>query len=153
MKSILAALVFLLAAATSYADPVLLGKWRSDKTLTMGFAIERAKLEDKTVRFLDQMMGRMTLTFSRSRVTSVMPDWESETVEGVKSSLVGFSETHAYKVVATTPTQVAVVSMEPVTDRRTITVYNFEDKDTMWVYLGGPTFPQMNIREYFVRDQ
>jgi len=117
----------------------------------MSFAKERARLEDKTVRFLDQMMGKMTLTFSQTKVESEMPDWQSETTEGVRSNLVGFRESHRYKVLGASRNQVAVVSTEPVTGRRQITVYNFDDEDTMWVYLGGAALPQLNIREYFVR--
>ncbi len=153
MKNVLVAVVLTLIATASQADPVLLGKWKSDKELTMAFATARAKLEDKTILFLEQMMGRMTITFTQSRITSVMPDWESETAEGVRSNLAGFNESHTYKIIATTPTEVAISSVEPVTRRKDITVFHFEDKNTMWVYLGGATFPQMNIREYFVRVQ
>ncbi len=151
MRTIVATLVLLWSALPALADPVILGKWQSDRELTMLFAKERARLEDKTYLFLEQMMGRMTLTFTAIRLKSEMPDWQSETVDGVKSQLVGFRESHAYKVIGSSRDQVAVVSTEPVTGRKHITVYNFEDEDTMWVYLGGAPFPQMNIREYFVR--
>ena len=117
----------------------------------MRFAREHASLENKTLLFLEQMMGRLTLTFAAAQLTSQLPNWESETSEGVKSQLVGFKETHPYRVVATTRTQVAVVTPEPVTGRQAITVYNFDNADTMWIYLGGASFPEMTVREYFVR--
>ena len=148
--------IFILVAAISvcfgaHADPALLGKWRSDRELTMSFAEERAKLEDKTMLFLKQMVGLQTITFTATQVRSEMPNWESTTADGLTSKLIGFDETHPYKRIGTTANQVAVASQEPVTGRTRITVYNFEDEDTMWVYLGGAPFPQMNIREYFVR--
>ncbi len=117
----------------------------------MKFARDHAKLEDKTLLFLAQILGRMTLTFTSKTLKSEMPDTQSETAEGVKSQLVGFRELHAYRVIGSSRDQVAVLSVEPVTGRKRVTVYNFEDQDIMWVYLGGAPFPQMNIREYFVR--
>ena len=151
MRLTLATIALASTCSSAYADPVLLGKWRSDRQLTMQFARDRAKLEDKTLLFLEQLMGKMTVTFSPNRIVSEMPDWQSKNANGEKSGLAGFKEVHRYKLLATTPTQVAVSSVEPVTGRRTITVYNFENKNTMWVYLGASAFSEMNIREYFVR--
>lgn len=150
-RRVVAVLSLLLFAVPATADPVIVGKWQSDRELTMLFAKEHARLQDKTYLFLEQMMGRMTLSFTAKTIRIEMPDWQSETAAGGKSQLVGFRETHAYKVIGSSHDQVAVVSAEPVTGRKRITVYNFEDEDTMWVYLGGGPFPQMNMREYFVR--
>ena len=117
----------------------------------MHFAKQHAKLEEKTLLFLDQMMGRLTLVFLPTRISSEMPNWQSETAEGIKSQLVGFRELSRYKIVGSTAEQIATISVEPLTGQRRITVYNFENQDTMWVYLGGSAFSNMNIREYFVR--
>lgn len=151
MRNTLIALLVALASSSAQADPALVGKWKSNRELTMNFAREKARMEDKTILFLDQIMGKMTLVFSATRVSSEMPDWQSETAEGVKSQLVGFRESHRYKQIGSTADQVALSSVEPVTGRRRITVYNFENQDTMWVYVGGEPFSEMNIREYFVR--
>jgi hypothetical protein len=151
MKKLFAALAVVFSCTAVQADPTLLGKWQSSKQLTMSFARDRAKLEDKTILFLDQMMGQLRLTFTQDHIVSVMPDWQSKTAEGKTSQLVGFSETHPYKVLGTTATQVVVSSIEPVTGRKAITVYNFVGENTMWVYLGEESFPELNIREYFVR--
>lgn len=151
MKTIVTAALLMCAAISAMADPVVLGRWQSDRERTMKFARDHAKLEDKTLLFLAQILGRMTLTFTSKTLKSEMPDTQSETAEGVKSQLVGFRELHAYRVIGSSRDQVAVLSVEPVTGRKRVTVYNFEDQDIMWVYLGGAPFPQMNIREYFVR--
>ena len=151
MKFILSACATALICTAAHADPTLIGKWSSSRELTMAFARDRAKLEDKTLRLLDQMMGRMTVTFTTTRVASHMPDWQSEDIEGKKSNFVGINEVSPYRLLGSNDTQVVIASIEPVTRRRVIALYNFEDENTMWVYLGGPTFPQMNIREYFVR--
>jgi hypothetical protein len=134
-------------------NPTLIGKWQSDRELTMTFAKEHGKLSDNTSLFLDQLMGRLTLTFTKSTVFSYLPDTQSTTVEGIKSQLIGFNERNQYKSLATTETQIAILSLEPVTGIKTITTYNFEDENTMWVYLGGRNFSKLNIREYFRRIQ
>ena len=151
MRTTLFALAVVLTSISARADPSLVGKWRSERELTIAFARDRAKLEDKTLLFIEQMMGRMTLTFTPRRIASEMPDWQSEDAAGNKSNLVGFKETHSYKLLGSTRTQVAIASVEPVTGRHAITIYNFDNENTMWVYLGGAPFPEMNIREYFVR--
>jgi|JI6StandDraft_1071083.scaffolds.fasta_scaffold778506_1 hypothetical protein len=151
MKHLLIALCLSLLSAVTQAEPVLLGEWKSDKQKTMAFAKAQAKLEEKTYFFLEQIMGQMTVTFSRGRIKSEMPSRPIETLEGAKSNFTGFTETHDYKVLAKTQSQVAISSQEPVTGRKVITVFNFEDENTMWVYIGGASFPQLNIREYFVR--
>ena len=151
MRKAVSALLLLLAWTSVHAAPVLVGKWKSDHDLTMRFARERSKMEDKTILFLDQMMGRMNLVFTPSIVSSEMPDWQSESLDGAKANLVGFRESHQYKVLGATADQVAVDSLEPVTGRRKITVYTFDNEDTMWVYVGSASSQKMNIREYFVR--
>ena len=150
MKTLLAILLAFLSLA-AMAEPRLAGHWQSDRELTMRFVRERSKLEEKTLLFLEEMTGRLTLEFANGRLTTSMPNWESMNADGQKSQLVGFMETHSFKVVATTESQVAVTSQEPVTHRRRVTVYNFESPNRMWVYLGGAPFPDTNIREYFVR--
>ena len=151
MKIIVSAILISCSWLSALADPVLLGRWQSDREMTMHFAKQHAKLEEKTLLFLDQMMGRLTLVFLPTRISSEMPNWQSETAEGIKSQLVGFRELSRYKIVGSTAEQIATISIEPLTGQRRITVYNFENKDTMWVYVGGSAFSNMNIREYFVR--
>ncbi len=151
MKKLLVVLTATAACTAAQAEPRLVGQWQSDREHTMAFAQERAKLEDKTKLFLGQMMGRMTLRFDRERVRSDMPDWRSVNAAGEASNLIGFSETRRYKVLGKTASQIAITSVDPSTRQKIITVYNFDNDDRMWVYLGGTSFPQMNIREYFVR--
>ncbi|SFU29808.1 hypothetical protein SAMN05216350_101180 [Polaromonas sp. YR568] len=118
----------------------------------MRFNSERSKLENKTTLFLSQLMGHLTITFTAKAVTFDMPTIETETSESRKSPLVGSRETHPYRVLGATSDAVAVKSVEPVTGRDAITVYNFVGPDTMWVYSGGTeSTPSSHLREYFVR--
>jgi hypothetical protein len=151
MKRLIVALAVAVVAATAHSEPKLLGKWKSDGQKSVAFAKERAKLEDKTLLFLEQLLGNMTLTFTRESITSEMPDVQTQSTEGVKSKLNGFSERHPYKVIGLTESQVAISTVEAVTGRKAIVVFNFDGKDAMWVYVGSPAMPETNIREYFVR--
>jgi len=67
MKRPLVALAFAVVAATAHSEPRLLGKWKSDGQRSVAFAKERAKLENKTLLFLEQLFGNMTLTFAGAR--------------------------------------------------------------------------------------
>ena len=150
MRTILLALLTVVSFAAG-AEPQLTGRLQSDRELTMRFARERSRLEEKSLLFLDQMMGRLTLEFGKREIKSHLPDWESVAADGAKSQLVGFTESRRFKIVATTDSQVAVVSAEPVTGRQRVTVYNFDGPNTMWVYVGDDQLPEISIREYFVR--
>lgn len=52
----------------------LIGVWRSDHGLTMGFIHDNVKMQAKTERFLGSLMGHMTLTFTETTITSDLPD-------------------------------------------------------------------------------
>ena len=145
------ALALAVLCTFAYAEPTLDGRWQSDQALAMRFAERRAKLDDRTTLFLSQALGRLTIEFSKGIIKSSMPSWENVRVDGTRSHFAGFIESHPFKVLAATADQVAVLSQEPVSGTQRITVYNFEGADTMWVYLAGTTFSDMNIREYFVR--
>jgi hypothetical protein len=149
-----AALIFSsLMCTAGYAQPTLIGVWKSDAELTMRFNSERAQLDEKKRRFLSQLMGRLTITFTAKSVALEMPDWEVEANDGKKSPFTGFKEVHPYKMLGHTNASIAVLSREPVSGVESITVYNFDDENTMWVDTGGAgkAFPSEHLREYFVR--
>jgi hypothetical protein len=152
MKQIAMLVALVTFAASASAEPSLIGQWKSDAHLTMSFNTERSKLEDKTALFLSQIMGHLTITFTPDTIVFDMPNVETQTSEGKKSQLVGFRESHRYRVLGATADAVAVRSVEPVTGKDTITVYNFVGTDTMWTYSGGTdNAPSSHLREYFVR--
>ena len=135
------------------AQPVLVGEWKSDVDRTMRFNKERAKLDDKKVAFLSELMGRMTLTFTEKAIAYDMPDLNMRLGNGQVQRLQGFKETHPYRRLGHTRNTVAVRSWAPFVGNEAITVYNFEDANTMWVYVGGADtgLPDEHLREYFVR--
>jgi hypothetical protein len=154
MKKLFAALVALAMANAANACPTLTGTWVSSHDLTMAFARTHARLEARTDDFLDQMMGRLTLRFDGSRVTYHLPDWDVR-IEGNQRHMVGFREASYYQVLFCNDSAVMVKARQPVTNKEVVTVYNFVDTDTVWVYQGSADkgTPDLNIREYFVRTK
>jgi len=135
------------------AQPVLVGQWKSDADRTMRFNKERARLDDKKVAFLSQLMGKMTITFTEDSIAYDMPDVNMRLGGGQVQRVQGFKETHPYNRLGHTGSTVAVRSKAAVVGNEAITVYNFEDANTMWVYVGGADMglPDEHLREYFVR--
>ena len=151
-KILAACILFFASISTSYADPILIGKWKSDSVLSMKFNREKAIMQDKTALFLDQLMGHMIITFTPTKMITDMPDVDTKSALGVVSRFRESHESGVYKFLGSTSTQVAISAAEPVTGLQKITVFNFEDENTAWIYLGGGNFPDMNLREYFVRQ-
>lgn len=154
MRRLLAVLVSTMAAVAVHASPHLDGTWRSSHDLTMAFARKHAKLEERTEHFLDQIMGRLVLRFDGQQVASEMPDWYVE-IGGARRHMTGFREVSGYKVLFSNDSVIVVKGRQQVTGKEVVTVYNFIDDDTMWVYQGGADkiTPDLNIREYFVRNK
>lgn len=152
MRRFLAALWTATAAVAAQANPSLVGTWVSSHDLTMAFATKHARLEARTERFLDQIMGRLILRFDGKRVTSDMPDGDVE-IGNECRHMTGFRETTDYQVLFSSDNVVVIKGKQQLTGKEVVTVYNFVDKDTMWVYQDGADkkTPDLNIREYFVR--
>jgi hypothetical protein len=150
----IAGLFAMIASSSVVADPSLLGTWRSDRSRTMHFIEKNVVLEKRTFEFLKAMMGRLELTFSETTIRSALPDWDT-TIEGKAHHLVGFDETHPYRVLATHPSVIAVETTAPVTGKTEVVVYNFESPDVMWIYTGGSNkaLPESHLREYFTRSR
>lgn len=155
MKRLAALLISILFyAAAAHADPTLVGRWKSNGQMSMQFNEDRARLEDRSIKFLTQLMGRMTVTFDQRTVTYEMKDWEVVSENGERRPFVGFKEVQPYRLIGHTPKSVAIRSREPVTGEERITVFNFVDSNTMWVYSGrtAESVPTEHLREYFVRQ-
>ena len=146
------ALAFVLATASALAEPKLAGEWQSDRIASNAFNRSQTRLEDKTLAFLEQSMGRLVLRFSATEVVSEMPGWISVS-QGLETTMKGFRDSSPYEVVATTAQAVAVKMKEPVTGTAIVQVFNFVSPDVMWIYVGGAdkSFPDLHIREYFRR--
>ena len=119
----------------------------SDREASTAFNAEHARLQEKTAAFLDELMGRMVVTFATSEVSYSMPDFET-TIDGETFDMAGYEETHPFIVVATTPDSIAISTTEPVSHEPVIVVYHMVSNDRMWIYVNHP---EIHVREYFKR--
>jgi len=137
---------------TAWADPKLEGKWQSDHDLTMAFLRENVKLQDKTVAFLDQLMGHLSLSFGKQQVVAEMPVLSVKMGDSLHR-LDGYHWQSAYRVVYRNAHAVVAVSREQGSGNEVAVKYNFVSPDVMWIYVGGTDkmFPDLHYREYYRR--
>jgi hypothetical protein len=147
MKKCLIALFAVFVCATASADPSLIGSWKSSHDLSMAFIRDNVRLQAKTERFLDQLLGNMTLHFDAQTISNDFPDIMVDDIKGVPHQMEGFRDQVPYKALFSNDRMVVVQTEE-------VTIYHFVDDDTMWVYCCAisDTIPlDLHIREYFVR--
>jgi hypothetical protein len=153
MRFLLIFLVLIAGCMESSTPPnPLLGVWKSDHDLTMEFIRKNVRMEDKAERFLDSLMGHMTLTFSESQMKLVFPDIEVVLPSGTKLT-PGFTKSSEYKVIYSSSQVVVISSTDPKDGKASVTTYNFVIDSLMWAYSGGadPSVPDIHIREFFRR--
>ena len=147
MKRLLITVALLAWTSAAAAEPRLLGKWISDREASASFNDGHARMQAKTAAFLKDSMGRLVVTFTPNDVSYVLPNFTTK-IEGREYPIAGFTETHPYTVIATTPNSIAIRTAEPVSHEPTIVVYNFVGNDQMWIYVSSQ---DSHIREYFKR--
>ena len=135
------------SAAAASAEPTLIGQWISDREASAAFNEEHVRLQPKTAAFLKDSMGRLAVTFGPDKVSYELPNFTTK-IEGKEFPITGFSETHPYTVVATTPSSIAVHTIEPVSHKPVVVVYNFVAEDSVWIYVSTS---ESHVREYFKR--
>ena len=97
-------LILLTINQSVIAEPNLIGEWISDRELSMEYAQKHIRMEKKTYRFLEEMLGRMRVSFTSNQVKIDLPDWESTSLDK-RHNMEGFNRTYSYKVLATTLTK------------------------------------------------
>lgn len=141
-------LILLTINQPATAESNLIGEWISDRELSIEYARKHIKMQEKTYQFLEEMLGRMRITFTPSQVKLDLPDWESISL-GKHYNMTGFNETYSYQILATTPTKVVILTnAAATTEEALVVIYTFEGDDIMWTYVESFASP---IREYFRR--
>lgn len=153
MKKLIAyVLVSMPCSSVVACDLSLVGTWKSDGPTTMAFLRDNAKLQPKTMEFLEALMGHMTLTFSDSELHQVMPDIEVP-VDGELRPFSGSDERKPYKLLFCGESTIVWSARRPFGSADGATTFNFVGPDTVWVYTGStePGVPDLHAREYFQR--
>ena len=136
----------LIACASSNAAPSatpLVGKWHSDRRLTMNYFRKAVKTNSDTMQFLEGTTGRMTLEFTRDHVKADLPAFSFN----VDTTPVHMPASHLespYKVLSASAKAVSISVTEK--GKASTKTYNFDGKDTIWVATAGAP-----PREYFTR--
>lgn len=146
-------LLLLFALPIDASEISIEGKWMSSKELTLEFNVKNAILEDRQRYFFDQLMGHMTIEFQNGVLKLEMPTIEMLS-DSEKEIFEGFSEESTYSVIGRDKNTV-VIKTQDTDGSDLIVTYHFDDEDTMWIYVAGQSslFPNLNIREYFVRNK
>jgi hypothetical protein len=148
-KRLVASLVLLslFACAACCAAPLastpLIGKWRSDRTLTMNYFRKTVKSNAVTTQFLEDTTGHLTLEFTRDRVRADTPAFDFHVLKRAVHEAASHIES-PYSVVATNGKTVSISIMEK--GKATTKTYNFEGNDTIWIATDGAP-----PREYYSR--
>ncbi len=136
----------LLVCTLSHAAPAitpLVGKWHSDRALTMNYFRKTVKTNSDTMQFLEGTTGRMSLEFTRDHAKADLPAF-SFNVDTTPIHMPASHVESAYKVVSASAKAVSIsISEKGKTSTKT---YNFDGRDTMWVATAGAP-----PREYFTR--
>jgi len=147
MKRLLAISMLVAWASAASAEPTLIGQWISDRDASATFNEQHVQLQAKTAAFLKDSMGRLVVSFAADKVSYELPSFTTK-IEGKEFPISGYSEAHPYTVVATTPSSIAIRTIEPVSHEPVIVVYNFVDNDRAWIYVSTL---DSHVREYFKR--
>ena len=128
------------------AGSPLIGTWRSDHDVTMAWQRKHMTMTKKKEALMDQLIGHMTLTFTRDHVKTDMPDIPVQ-LDGKSMPMKAFHTDDPFTVVSAGPNRVSLSATNPVTGAAELSDHNFEGHDTMWI----PIAVDPGSREYFRR--
>lgn len=150
-------LIMVIVPFASAEDPdfssKLDGTWKSDWALTKKHIDAECKLTKEEISGLERMMGKMTVRYTGIRAMFTMPEirFKRDCKDRV---LEGWTSEEELNVIGRTKTQIAILSrtVSPSIYNDSITLINFVDADTYWVYLGHSALAGHHVREYFRRE-
>lgn len=153
MKTLLAFAMLLASPLAAWScERSLVGTWTSDGPRTMAFVREHAKLPQKTVDFLQALVGHMTMTFSGTTLHLVVPNAQAP-VAGQLRPVAGFEERKPYKLLFCSDSMIVWSAQRSFGVKDVATTLHFVGPDTVWIYNGSsePGMPDLHAREYFER--
>jgi hypothetical protein len=148
IHALIAATLLLSGACICASAAELEGKWKSNWELTSAHITATCKTTDKQFAALQSMMGLMTVVHEDGLVTFESPAYEMATEDG-PLQMDAWSSTKECRVLHKTDSQIAVM-IEDDTLGPQLTILQFVDDDTYWVYVPHGAI-DTHIREYFSR--
>jgi hypothetical protein len=128
----------------------LTGTWRSNLELTQNYNNKYAKLTERQQNALSQMFGKMEVNyFEPGRCKIYLP---KNTVHTEKKDYEfdGSEEVFEYEIIYRDDKVVVIVFDDPEAGK-TVRTINFTSCNTYWLYLGGGSIIDLNMREYFTK--
>jgi hypothetical protein len=127
----------MLLSACAAHDARLIGRWRSNRALTVDTLAHATELRPAKRALLEGVFGRLTLTYTPRAIDCSMP---------AKAAEQPYRERIAYRVIASDAASITLVLKGASLDRNTTQVIHFDGPDRFWVALG-----KRGGREYFDR--
>jgi hypothetical protein len=112
-------------------DSRLIGKWTSDRGKTLRWIKDHRTIRPDILRKMAGRFGRMSIEYTDKKVIATHDNRRSE------FEIVILGRDHD---------SVAVMSQDPITQKKEILLLRFENDDTYSVYISP-----LEIREFFVR--
>jgi len=157
MKKILAIALLVLSvyAGAAFAgsnNPLLLGTWKSDRTLTTTYNKKIDKVNKNMVGSVDMKTGHMTITFAPDRMRSTGATQDIQ-IDGMAEHRAAHEIDLPYSIVSGDEHSITVSTRDDISGLTSQMEFNFEDHDTMWVRAGGEDMrvADPRIRVYFKR--
>ncbi len=135
----------------AWAAPDLIGRWQSDRELTVDFIRDNTRRTDKQLKALFQIFGNLMLTFDGHSLKQVMQE-RKFSLEGETYTWAGDETEAPYRVIFNGENIIVIVTEDPEGKEVPVTL-NFDGADTMWIYpdYAGSPVQDQHIREYFRR--
>lgn len=138
----LIALIALQVRAGEKASAWLVGKWKSNRELTIAtIRLDRPLPPEKQARF-EKLFGTMTVTYTTTEISFDTPEFEKHP---------RWSATESYRVVVSSAKRVVIRNKNPRTKEEESSVINFDSPDRYWIDLSLGGIQGVKGREYFDR--
>jgi len=140
-------LMALFASSACCASPVastpLIGKWRSDRALTVNYFVAHFKTTPAATLYLKETTGYLTLAFTKDHLKADAPGFDVH----VQGKLAHAGPSHAESAYTVVSADAKSVSISIIQSGKPATkTYNFDGKNTLWIDTHG-----VPSREYYTR--
>ena len=127
----------------------LIGRWKSNKELSSEFNSKQAQLTEDQINFLDQMFGRMEIEYREDGTVEIFIPAHELNLMGKQVSMEESRSSEPVNIIGFDDDTV-VFEMEVDYLGKQISIINFENENTYWVYMSNG-ITTLHAREYFSR--
>jgi hypothetical protein len=147
-SDLIALLNLIIISGCALKDDRLSGKWRSDLELTTNFNENHAILTERQKKLFSQLFGQMEVTYLRPGQCEVfMPKNKTDTgnkaIESDESKVVS-----EFKIIYKNENQIVILYNDCLLGKK-VSILNFDNDNTYWIYIGESGLFDTHIREYF----